>query len=55
MFTWILDRLKEPSTWAGLSALALAIGLNEAEWSAIGSAGAAIAGAVAVVLKERAA
>ncbi|MBI5120046.1 MAG: hypothetical protein HZA67_03515 [Rhodospirillales bacterium] len=55
MFTWFLDRLKEPSSWAGLSALALALGLNESEWSAIGNAGAAIAAAVAVVLKERAA
>ncbi|MBF0355004.1 MAG: hypothetical protein HQL43_07205 [Alphaproteobacteria bacterium] len=55
MFTWILERLKEPSTWAGLSALALAVGLNDAEWSAIGQAGAAIAAAVAVVVKERAA
>ncbi|MBF0167699.1 MAG: hypothetical protein HQL45_08705 [Alphaproteobacteria bacterium] len=55
MFTWILERLKEPSSWAGLSALALAVGLNDAEWAAIGQAGAAIAAAVAVVVKERAA
>ncbi len=55
MLTWFLERLKEPSSWAGLSALALALGLNASEWAAIGQAGAAIAAAVAVVLKERAA
>lgn len=53
MFTWFLDRLKEPSTWAGLSAVAVALGLSEVEWAAIGSAAAAVAGAVAIVLKER--
>jgi hypothetical protein len=55
MLTWFLERLKEPSSWAGLSALALSLGLHESEWSAIGTAGAAIAAAVSVVLKERAA
>ncbi|MBF0269338.1 MAG: hypothetical protein HQL44_12185 [Alphaproteobacteria bacterium] len=54
MFTWFLERLKEPSSWAGLSALALALGVSELEWAAIGNAGAAVAAAVAVVLKERA-
>lgn len=55
MLTWFIDRLKEPSTWAGLSAVAIALGLSETEWTAIGQAAAAIAGAVAVVLKERSA
>lgn len=51
--TWILDRAKEPSTYAGLSGLALALGLSDAEWSAIGTAAAAVCGAVAVVIAER--
>ncbi len=55
MFTWILDRLQEPSSWAGLSAIALSLGLSDAQWSAIAQAGAALAGAVAVFLKEKAA
>lgn len=55
MFTWFLERLKEPSSWAGLSALALALGVRADEWSAIGTAGAAIAAAISIVLKERSA
>jgi hypothetical protein len=51
--TWLLDRAKEPLTYAGLSALALALGLSDAEWSAIGTAAAAVCGAVAVVIAER--
>lgn len=53
MITWFLDRLKEPSSWAGLSALALAVGLSPEQGAAIAQAGAAIAGLVAVFLKER--
>jgi len=53
VLTWILDRAKEPSTYAGLSGLALALGLSDAEWSAIGTAAAAVCGAVAVVIAER--
>jgi hypothetical protein len=51
--SWILDRAKEPSTYAGLSGLALALGLSDAEWNAIGTAVAAVCGAVAVVIAER--
>lgn len=51
--SWILDRAKEPSTYAGLSGLALALGLSDAEWSAIGAAAAALCGAVAIVIAER--
>lgn len=50
---WILARAKEPSTYAGLSGLALALGLSDAEWSAIGTATAAVFAAVAVVVAER--
>jgi hypothetical protein len=50
---WILDRAKEPSTYAGLSGLALALGLSDAEWSAIATAAAAVCGAIAIVIAER--
>jgi hypothetical protein len=50
--SWILDRAKEPSTYAGLSGLALALGLSDAEWSAIGAAATAVCGAVAIVIAE---
>jgi hypothetical protein len=53
MLQWFLTRAKEPSTYSGLSGLALALGLSDAEWSAIGTAAAAVFAAVAVVVAER--
>jgi hypothetical protein len=53
VLTWLLERAQEPSTYAGLSGLALALGLTDAEWSAIGTAAAAVFAAVAVVVAER--
>jgi len=50
---WVLVRAKEPSTYAGLSGLALALGLSEAEWNAIGTAAAAVFAAIAVIAAER--
>jgi hypothetical protein len=52
MLNWIIARLEEPSTWAGLSALALAMGVSEAQWHAVSAAGAAVFAAIAVFLKE---
>jgi hypothetical protein len=49
-----LSRLKEPSTYAGLSGLALAFGISSDLYTAASSAIAAVAGLVAVVLVERA-
>jgi hypothetical protein len=49
-----LNRLKEPSTYAGLSGLALAFGIPSDLYTAASSAIAAVAGLVAVVLVERA-
>ena len=49
----ILDRLKEPSTYSGLSGLMIAIGLSAEQWSMISTALAGIAGVVAMVLKDR--
>lgn len=48
----IVNRLREPSTWAGLSALLMLFGLNVEQAGALGQAGAAIAGAAAVFLHE---
>lgn len=53
VLTWFLARAKEPSTYAGLSGLAMALGLGDAEWAAVSTAAAAVFGAVAVVIAER--
>ncbi len=49
---WALARLKEPSTYAGFSALALAVGLSDAQWAAISTAVAGLAGVAAVFLSD---
>lgn len=49
---WLLGRLKEPSTYAGFSGIALAFGLSAEEWSTIYTAAAAIAGVAAMLLSE---
>ena len=50
--SWVLSRLKEPSTYAGFSGIALALGLSAEEWNTIYTAAAAIAGVVAMLLSE---
>ena len=50
---WFLSRLKEPSTYAGLSALALTLGLSGEQWAAISTAVAGLAGLAAVFLSEK--
>ncbi len=50
---WLLNRAKEPSTYAGFSGLALALGLSETEWAAVGTAAAAVCAAIAVIIAER--
>jgi len=53
-YMWnLLDRLKEPSTYAGLSGLMIAIGLSQDQWSIISTALAGVAGVLAMVLKDR--
>lgn len=47
-----VKRLKEPSTWAGLSALFMLFGLNIEQAAAIGNVGAALAGAAAIWMRE---
>lgn len=50
--SWLLNRLKEPSTYAGFAGLALAFGLSDAEWTAVSAAVAGLAGVAAVFLSE---
>ena len=46
------NRLREPSTWAGIAALLAILGVNVEGAQAIGQAGAAISGALAVFMPE---
>jgi hypothetical protein len=48
----ILSRLREPSTWAGLSALGLLLGLPPGTFDAIGQLVAGVAGLAAIFLPE---
>lgn len=48
----ILDRLKEPSTYAGLSVLALVF-VTEEEWQLISSALASVFALASMFLKEK--
>jgi Flp pilus assembly protein protease CpaA len=50
---WLLARLKEPSTYAGLSGLALAFGVSTELYTAASTALAGAAGLIAVVLADR--
>lgn len=47
-----LERLKEPSTYAGLGLIAAALGWS-VEWQALVQAVVAVAGFLALVLAER--
>jgi len=38
---WIIQRASEPLTWAGFAGLAVAFGLSQAEWAAVGKPGRA--------------
>jgi lysozyme family protein len=53
---YIIQRLKEPSTYAGIAAFLASVGVlgfSEHEWNQIFAALAAVAAALAVVIKER--
>jgi hypothetical protein len=50
--SWLVSRLKEPSTYAGFSGIALALGLSGEEWSTVYTALAGLAGVVAMFLSE---
>ena len=49
-----LERLKEPSTYSGLSGIALAFGVSTDLYNAVAALVAGIAGLVSIVLAERA-
>lgn len=53
--TYLIERLSEPSTWRGLTALGIALGikLHPAMQEAIISAGLAIIGLINILRKER--
>lgn len=53
MVSWIVNRLKEPSTYAGVASLALAFGLTDVQWEAISAAVAGLAGVAAMFLTEK--
>ncbi len=50
---WLLERLKEPSTYAGLSGIALAFGVSSDLYNASAAVAAAVAGLVGVILSEK--
>ena len=50
--SWLLARLKEPSTYAGFAGLALAFGLSNAEWATLSTALASVAGVAAMFLSD---
>ena len=54
MLDYVLSRLKEPSTFAGLSGIALAFGVSNELYGAVSAAIAGVAGLVAVILAEKA-
>jgi hypothetical protein len=53
MVQFILSRLKEPSTYAGLSGLAMALGISTHLYEAAAMAVAGVAGLIAVILAEK--
>jgi hypothetical protein len=50
--SWFVNRLKEPSTYAGFAGLALAFGLSDAQWASISTVVASLAGVIAMFLSE---
>lgn len=54
MFDWIVARLKERSTWLGITGLltAAGVGLSPDQMEAVIGAGLAVAGLIGVVFKD---
>ena len=52
LVSFLVSRLKEPSTYAGFAGIALAFGLSSEEWSVIATALAGLAGVAAMFLVE---
>lgn len=53
MVKFVIDRLKEPSTYAGFSGLALALGVSGELYQATAALLAAIAGLASIILAEK--
>jgi hypothetical protein len=51
---WILDRLDEPSTYAGFASLAGALGISGAVYNAAAAVAVAVFGLIAVLKKQAA-
>ena len=49
----LIDRLSEPSTWAGLSGIALVFGVSAEDFEAYAASAAGLCGFIAVCLGER--
>lgn len=50
---FIINRLKEPSTWAGVSALGVLAGIPPGTLDLIAQVGIGAAGLLSIVLKDR--
>ena len=50
---FIMNRIKEPSTWAALAVLASMFGIDPGKVQTLGGAAVAVAGAAAVLLPEK--
>ena len=50
---WIIDRLKEPSTYAGFAGLAMAFRISSDQYQVYANAVAAIAAVIAIFTAER--
>lgn len=54
MFNFVLNRLREPSTYAGLAGMAAALGVAQPLYQAISAVIMAVAGLAAILLGEQA-
>lgn len=50
---FIINRLKEPSTWAGVSALGVLVGIPPGTLDLIAQVGIGAAGLLAIALRDR--
>jgi hypothetical protein len=53
MLEYIVDRAREPSTYAGFAGLAAAAGMTNDQWQAVAAVVMAIAGVFAVFINEK--
>lgn len=53
MVDWLLERLSEPSTYAGFAAVAASVGISQSLYAAGSAVAVAVAGFIAVILREK--